>query len=82
MNIYEQLESLGVPLESNESDLYALVTPVSICVMRAYELRAEVRTFTSSADGRLWFVIPAGFRPFWDERRPSEHVQDSTALAS
>ena len=63
LTIREQLEALDVPLESHESDLYALVMPVSVCVVQAYELRAQVRTFTSRIDGRLWFEIPSANRP-------------------
>ena len=80
MTIYEQLEALGVPLDSHGSDLYALVMPVSICVVQAYELRAQVRTFTSGVDGRLWFEIPSAYQPFRDERTRTESATSGAGL--
>jgi hypothetical protein len=67
-SIYEQLRDAGVPLDSHESDLYALVTPTSQKIVHAYEHFKNVRVFVSELDGQAWYDIPFAFDPWWVAR--------------
>ena len=75
-SLYDRLLAAGVQLGSHESDLYALVCPESIEIIRAHDavcsarLGHEVRTgtFTSQIDGALWYDIPFAYDPWWEAR--------------
>jgi len=68
VTIYERLLEAGIPLDSHESDLYALVTPESTRIVAGYEHAKNVRTFRSEVDGRQWFDIPFAYLPWWQRR--------------
>jgi len=65
MTIYEQLKAAGVPLDSHESDLYALVTPESRAIVEASTHSRS--TFVSQIDKRRWYDLPFAFDPFWEK---------------
>jgi hypothetical protein len=68
-SIYEQLLAAGVPLDSHESDLYALVTPESKAIIDAYQFKCNVTTFVSQIDNKHWYDIPFAYQPYWEGRR-------------
>lgn len=67
-SLYQQVERLGLEMESHESDLHLKCTGESAALIAGYRHRANVRTFTSSIDGRSWYDIPFAFDPFWEAR--------------
>ena len=70
MHIYERLKAAGVPLDSHESDLYAMVTPVSREIVLAYLRECEhagVTQFLSKVDGQIWYDIPFAYLPYWKD---------------
>ena len=78
MSVYKELIEAGIPIDNHESDLYALVTPVSREIVRKYELNNEIcaTVFKSKTDGRNWFDIPFSYAPWW-EKRMEKHVEAS-----
>ena len=68
MNLYTELVNANCQIDSHESDLYALVTPVSTPIVEKYSGGDRVRTFRSQIDGRIWFDLPFAFIPFWEKR--------------
>jgi hypothetical protein len=68
MSLYTDLVHAGVPLDSHESDLYALVTATSNRIIAKYEHRKNVTTFVSQGDRRLWYDIPFAYEPFWERK--------------
>jgi hypothetical protein len=70
--IYYILKDAGIPIDSHESDLYALKTPESERILRDYPSRANVTTFLSATDGKVWYDIPFAYIPFW-AAKPTRH---------
>ena len=68
MSIYEQMKAAGVETSNHESDLYAKVTPESKKIVKEYEHRGTVSTFTNRQGGGLWYDIPFAFDPYWHKR--------------
>lgn len=68
-HIYHQLKAAGVPLDSHESDLYALVSEASRSIVNAWEFKANARTFRSDVDGKQWYDLPFANLPFWEKRK-------------
>ena len=66
-DLYALLQSAGVPTDSHESDLYALVTGESTRLVR--ESGRTHSTFLSRIDGRLWFDVPFAYTPWWEARK-------------
>ncbi len=64
MSLYQQLLDANVPLDSHESDLYALATREAADIIKAsghcYSL------FISQIDGKRWFDLPFAYTPFWE----------------
>ena len=67
-NIYDELKAKGIPLDNHESDLYALKTPESEAIIKAWDFPHNVTTFKSQIDGNIWYDIPFAFKPWWDAR--------------
>lgn len=67
MSLYTDLIAAGVPVDSHESDLYALVTPESARLV-GLSGRSCSR-FISQIDGRTWFDVPFAFDPWWERRQ-------------
>jgi hypothetical protein len=74
LTIYEALKAAGVPLDSHESDLYALVTPESTRIVEAYRFRSNVTTFVSQIDKKRWYDIPFAYLPFWEKKSKGGEV--------
>ena len=68
-SIYKQLQAANVPLSSHESDLYAMVTPESAAIVKAYKFKGNVTTFQNNVDGKRWYDIPFAFEPYWEARQ-------------
>jgi hypothetical protein len=68
MQIYDEMVAAGVPVDHNESDLYAKVTPESREIVQRYEFKSIVRTFRNNADGKAWYDIPFAYLPWWITR--------------
>ena len=68
VSLYLRLKTAGVPLDSHESDLYALVTPESWAIVKASGW-GGVTTFTSNIDGKVWFDLPFAYSPWWERRQ-------------
>ena len=68
MSIYKQLKEAGVPLDSHESDLYALRTPESKEIVKEYQFRSIVQTFRNQIDNKIWYDIPFAYDLFWERR--------------
>ena len=66
--IYEELVKAGVPIDSHEGDLYALKTPESEAIVSTWDYTPVVTIFKSQIDGKIWFDIPFGYKPFWDSK--------------
>ena len=83
MNIYEELEAAGVPLDHHESDLYAKVTPESSAIVERWRAAGHSATrFMSSDNTGLWFDIPFQYQPFWEKvQRVSGHLENRKAVA-
>lgn len=64
MSLYTALRDAGVPLDSHESDLYALRTPEALAIVARYKWSCS--TFTSQIDGKLWLDLPFAYEPWWD----------------
>jgi len=67
MNLYEELKAAGIPLNSHESDLYALKTPESEAIIERSGYSHS--TFTSQIDGKVWYDLPFAYYPFWERRQ-------------
>lgn len=67
MSLYEELLAAGIPLDSHESDLYALVTSDSRVIVARSEHGCS--TFISNIDGKLWFDLPFAYDPWWIRRQ-------------
>lgn len=72
IDIYDALKFAGARLSHHESDLYVKADPVSRRIIR--EALADGRlpnkpTLFQATDGSgLYFEIPFGYQPFWDDR--------------
>ena len=66
MTLYEQLKAAGVPLDSHESDLYALATSEAHEIVLASCHMYSV--FRNELDGKLWLDVPFAFDPWWKAR--------------
>ncbi len=68
-DIHKLLFAAGVPLDSNASDLYAKVTPVSTAILDRYnQVVKNVSTFTSQIDNCVWYDIPFAYSTWWDAK--------------
>ena len=66
MSLYKDLKEAGVPLDSHESDLYAMVTPESQKIIKTSG--HSFTTFISQIDGKRWYDLPFAFIPFWENK--------------
>lgn len=66
-DIYSQLQALGVPMESHESDLYVPITPETSAVVRAWKFFSNVTTFRDEVTGVGMYDIPFANSPFYGE---------------
>ena len=69
MTIYQDMKNAKIKYRSHESDLYVLKTPRSTEIVDSYYFKQNVRTFTNSNDGQIWYNIPFAFDPFWDRKK-------------
>lgn len=58
IDLMSELESLGVPIENHESDVYVPVTPETTALIDQYEFKSNVTEFISEIDGERWYDIP------------------------
>jgi hypothetical protein len=65
LSIYQQLVDAGVPIDTHESDLYALVTDESTAIIENYKFKNNVTIFRDNIDGDLWYDIPFANDTFW-----------------
>jgi len=66
---YNQLKrKVFTLMDKHESDLYALKTPESEAIIKAWDYPHSVSTFISQIDGGVWYDIPFAFKPWWDAR--------------
>lgn len=68
MSIYQDMVNAGVPVDSHESDLYALKNDASMAIVENYEFKSNVDVFRSLVDGKLWYDIPFAYDPFWEKK--------------
>lgn len=66
--IYTKVKELGIPTDNHESDLYIPVTEETKNLLKDYEYKNQVTTFTSNIDKKLWFDIPFAYVPFWEKK--------------
>ncbi len=66
MSLYRDLVAAGIPLDSHESDLYALATPEAVAIVT--RSREYFESFISELDGRRWLDVPFAFEPWWERR--------------
>lgn len=64
VSIYTEMIEAGVPTDSHESDLYALVNDKSREIVQSYDHKGIVKTFVNT-DGKQWYDIPFAYDPFW-----------------
>lgn len=64
--LYDKAVELGIPMSSWGSDLYLKVTEESTALVKEYQHRESVTSFTSNIDKARWYDIPFGYKPFWD----------------
>lgn len=65
--LYQKMLAFGITIDHHESDLYAVVSPVSQRLVDQYEYKENVTRFKSS-DGRIWFDIPFAYTPYWNKK--------------
>lgn len=66
VNLYQELNAAGVPLDSHESDLYCKATPEALAIVKASGYFHTY--FKSNIDGDLWVEVPFAYYPFWEAR--------------
>ena len=64
--LYDKAVELEIPMSSWGSGLYLKVTKESTALVKDYDHRESVTSFTSNIDKALWYDIPFGYKPFWD----------------
>ena len=69
MSLYDHMKLNGVEIDNHESDLYVPVSPVTAHFIARYEHKANVTTFVSAIDGKLWYDIPFAYMPFWERKQ-------------
>lgn len=74
---YDALVLARVRLDSHESDLYALATPISRAIIK--DSGWYCTSFTSQIDGRVWFEVPFAYQPWWDKRKTA-HLEATDRL--
>jgi len=65
-SLYFALKNAGIPLDSHESDLYALYTPKSEELFKDFGY--PIKTFISQIDGKRWLEAPFAHTPWWAKR--------------
>ena len=80
-NIYEQavatLPADHIDHSSYGSDLYLKKSPEADKLIKAYDFHNRVTTFRSQIDGCIWYDIPFGYMPYWEEvARKSARIQE------
>ncbi len=72
ITVYDALKFAGARLSHHESDLYVKVDPVARRIIWEAVLDGRLPnkpTLFQATDGSgLWFEIPFGYQPFWDDR--------------
>jgi hypothetical protein len=67
-SLYQELVSLGMQIDSHESDLYVPVNEQTSAVIRKCQRIAGITVFKSELDGNYWYDIPFAYEPFWSAR--------------
>jgi hypothetical protein len=66
--LYNELRSRGVEMETHESDLYVPMTSETMfLVIGMYEYPENVRSFRSEG-GQMWYDIPFANMEFWEKK--------------
>lgn len=69
MTIYDEMVAARVPLDSHESDLYALDCPASRAILRRFPThKANAQRFHHAVTGAAWIDVPFAFDPFWNNK--------------
>jgi hypothetical protein len=71
MNIYKEMQKLGVEIDHHESDLYVPVTPETTKLVNKYEFKDNVKIFTCRLTKKLCYDIPFAYVPFWQNKATS-----------
>ena len=66
-SLYDKAEEYGCTLDSHESDLYLLATPLAYQLVR--ESGRSWSTFVSQVDGKVWIDVPFAYLPWWRARQ-------------
>lgn len=67
--IFEQVDSLGIPYASHCSDLYIPKNEQTEKIINAYEFKQNVTAFCAQDDKKTWYDIPFSFAPYFDHRQ-------------
>jgi hypothetical protein len=65
--IFAAVQTLGVEIDNHGSDLYIPVTDATRKLIAKYEYKDNIKTFTCNKSGFLWYDIPFGYQPWWDD---------------
>lgn len=69
MELYNAIKQAGIEHDSHESDLYIPVSRETRSILETYPHRANIQTFRSQIDGKLWFDVPFAYLPFWTRKQ-------------
>jgi len=70
--LYDAAKAAGVPIGNHYSDLYLKATPTALALVKQYDHKQSVASFTSQIDGARWLDVPFAFMPYWDARGASK----------
>lgn len=68
IDINDSVEKRNIPLDSHESDLYILKTPVTEVMVTKYRFANSVTEFVSEIDNQVWYDVPFACNKFWDAK--------------
>jgi hypothetical protein len=66
--LYQKLKKVMAPgeIDHHYSDLYVLANEKSLALLK--ECKAHWSMFKSNIDGKMWYDIPFGYDPYWEQR--------------
>jgi hypothetical protein len=74
--LYGDLLRAGVPMDSHESDLYALDTALAREILAKFPESAKLASrFESQLDGEIWWDVPFAYLPWWQARATADALR-------